>query len=194
MLIALAAVFIPVRIKTNITVPTPFGRLPFEFTRGVRKLFALYFIAFFITYFAIEANNFNLGLFLLMVTFILSSTYYSSAEPLYYLWVYYHNPKLFIKHKFRTILIYSLLPGLPITISLFIFFPTYYWVVLIALLVGIMYVVLFMLAKYANYPHEMSITDGVIVAACVMFPPTTLIIIPFFYFRSIKSLSKILHD
>lgn len=194
LIIALTLAYIPTWIKPNITIPTPFGKLPFEFTRGFRRFFVLVFASYFIAYFAIESNNFNLGLFLLLATFILSSTYYSPTEPFYYLWIYNHNPKLFIIHKFRTILIYSLLPGFPITISLFIFFPTHYWMILIALLVGIQYIILFMLAKYANYPHELSISDSIILTASVLFPPLMLIIIPFFYYRSVKTLSKILYD
>jgi hypothetical protein len=185
---------LPVRAKFNITIPTPFGKFPFEFTRGFRRFFLLHFVAYFVTYFAIESNNFNLSIFILLITFLISAVYYSFVEPLYFLWIYNHNPKLFIRHKLRTIFMYSLVLELPIAISLFIFFPAQYWITLIALLIGISYVALFMLMKYVSYPFGVTFADELIVAACVLYPPLILVVAPLFYYRSVKTLSKFLHD
>ena len=185
---------IPLRTNFNFTLPTPFGKFPFEFTRGFRRFFLFHLLAYFVTYFAIASNNFNLAIFILLAAFLLNAIYFSYAEPLYYVWIYNFNPKLFLRHKLRTVFIYSLVLVAPIAVLLFVFFPFEFWITLIALLVGIAYVVLFMLMKYANYPHEASITEGFVGAACVVFPPLILISAPFYYYRSHKTISNILHD
>lgn len=194
MLAALTLVLVPANVKLNKTIPSPFSRFPFEFTRGFRRFFLLNIVAYVLTYFAIESRNFNLTAFFLLVSFLISATYYSVAEPLYYLWIYQHNPKLLVRHKLLIIFTYSMIPVIPIATSMIIFFPLYYWATLLLLLIGIIYVTLFMFAKYANYPFEMSITDGFIVAASILFPPLSLITIPIFYSRSVKTLNKILSD
>jgi len=194
LLIALILTFLPASIRLNRVIPSPFSRFPFEFTRGFRRTFFLHIIIYVFTYFAIESKNFNLSAFFLLVSFLISATYYSFAEPLFYLWIYQHSSKLLIEHKLIIIFTYSMVTVIPIVVSMIIFFPSHYWVILLLLLIGIMYVVLFMLAKYANYPFEISITDGFIVAASILFPPVALISVPFFYYRSMKGLNKILRD
>lgn len=194
MLAASTMALVPANAKLNKTIPSPFSRFPFEFTRGFRRFLLLHIIAYVLTYFAIESRNFNLIAFFLLVSFLISAAYYSFAEPLYYLWIYQHNPKLLVRHKLRIIFTYSMIPVIPIAASMFIFFPLYHWLTLLLLLIGIMFVILFMLVKYANYPFEMSITDGFIVAASILFPPISLITIPIFYYRSMKNLNKILSD
>jgi hypothetical protein len=191
---AFALLLIPASAKLNRTIPSPFGRFPFEYTRGFRRFFLLYLTCYGITFFAILANNFNLGTFILLLSFLLNATYYSYAEPLHYLWIHHHNPKHFIAHKLRTIIIYSVWPALPIAIALLVFFPSYFWVIPIALSLGILYIVLFMFAKYASYPYEMSITDGLIVSVSIVIPPLLLISIPLFYHRSLKALNPLLRD
>lgn len=187
-------VFLPFQTVINTTIPSPFGRLPFEFTRGFRRFFVLYFTTYILTYFACESSNFNLAGFYLIITFLISANFYSYAEPLYYLWICKHNPKQFLIHKLKTILIYSLLPALPIVVSMIIYFPSYFWITIALLLIGHLYVQLFMLAKYASYPYEMSITDGFIIAGSILFPPALVFVMPLFYIRSVKSLNNLLRD
>ncbi|OFZ23493.1 MAG: hypothetical protein A3D92_01595 [Bacteroidetes bacterium RIFCSPHIGHO2_02_FULL_44_7] len=190
----LALASLPIQTKISLNLPTPFGRFPFEFTRGFRRYLLLYLLTYLLAYFGIQSNNFNLTGLLFLSTFLISATYFSIAEPVYYVWIYNRGPRHFLYYKLRMILLYSILPGLPLALSLFVFFPTMYWLTLIALLTGVSYIIIFMLAKYASYPYEMSITDGFIVAVCIFFPPFILLALPYFYIRSIKTLSKILHD
>lgn len=192
--IALVLVYLPIRARFSMWIPTPFGRYPFEFTRGFRRTILLYFLAYILSYFAVHANNFNLAAILILATFLISATNFSVAEPVYYVWIYKQGPKYFLFEKVRVILLYVLLPSLPIAVALFIFFPITYWLTLIGLLVGVGYVLVFMLAKYASYPFELSISDGFVIVACIFFPPFMLIALPYFYLRSIKTLSTILHD
>lgn len=194
MVAAFALLLLPAAAKLNRTIPSPFGRFPFEFTRGFRRFFLLYFVAYAITYFAIVANNFNLGAFFLLMSFLLNATYSSYAEPLNYVWIYHHSPKRFLAHKLRAILVYSIWPALPVAIALIVFFPTYFWVIPILLCLGTAYTAMFMLAKYASYPYEMSITDGLLLSVSVVFPPLLLITIPLFYRRSLKTLNPLLRD
>lgn len=195
--LVLIAVFLSfIQLKTNISIviPSPFGRFPFEFTRGFRRLFFVYFAAYLLSYWAIVANNFNFGLVILLATFLASAAFYSHLEPTYYVWIHSGNSKRFIGKKLRTIALYSLLPSIPVISILFMFFPENYWMIIAGVCSGILYVITFMLAKYANYPHELSITDGFITAGCIFVPPLMLIIIPVFYYRSAKNLRSLLYD
>lgn len=191
-LVALSLILLPASAKLNTVIASPFGRFPFEFTRGFRRFFILFITSYVIVYFAVISNNFNLAGLSLLTTFLVSATYYSTTEPLYYVWVYWNDPKRFIRHKLRIIFVYSIVPAIPIATTMIIFFPPDFWITLLLLLIGTMYVVVFMLAKYANYPFEMSITDGFIVAGSILFPPLLLVIIPIFYHRSLRTLNNIL--
>ena len=53
-------------VNLNFTIPTPFGKKPFEFVTGFRKTFFIFPIAYLLTYAAIAVNNFNLGVFSLL--------------------------------------------------------------------------------------------------------------------------------
>lgn len=193
-LVAILLAFVELKTNVSFTIPTPFGRFPFEFTRGFRRLFPAYFVAYSLSYWAINAHNFNFGLVILLATFLVSATFFSYNEPVYYLWIYSRGPKRFIGKKLRTILLYSFLPGTPIIVTLLLFFPDDYWMIIAGICSGILYIITFMLAKYANYPCELSITDGFITAACIFVPPLMIIVLPLFYYRSLNNLSNLLYD
>ena len=51
----------------NFTIPTPFGKRPYEFTRGFRNTFFIFPLAYSLCIIGINVNNFNLSLFSLGV-------------------------------------------------------------------------------------------------------------------------------
>jgi len=187
-------VYMPIQIKTHVSIPTPFGKFPFEFTRGFRQYFLGYLALYFICYFAISEDNFNLALICLLGVFLINDIYYSPIEPNYYVWIYSHSPLQFLLHKFSVIALFSLLPALPIVIALFYLFTSSYLLILLAIIAGIGYTALFMLGKYKSFPFEVSVTDGFIIAASVVFPPFLLLSLPIFYLYAIKNLKLCLHD
>jgi hypothetical protein len=50
------------------------------------------------------------------------------------------------------------------------------------------------LAKYSAYPDEIHLTIGVIIAFTILFPPLILVVIPYFYTKSINNLKFIFND
>lgn len=192
--IALTLVIIPFSIKSSLTIPTPFGKYPFEFSRGFRRLLILIIVTYILTFFAIRANNFNLSVFILLISFLITSSYYTFIEPVYYIWIHNQNSTRFIRKKITHIIAFTLIPSLPILISIFAFFPSYYWILILGILIGLSYTLLLMLVKYANYPYDVPFKNSVIIFICIIFPPFNIISIPYFYYSSIQNLNKILYD
>lgn len=176
----------------NYTIPTPFYKRPFEFTVGFRITFYLLFFAYFLTLMAISVGNFNLGVFALLLVYLVSLSYYSKPENEYYVWTFIDRPKGFLIKKIKTGLIYSTILNIPILIALGIFFLSQIYTLLIFLLLGYVYLVTIILAKYSAYPNEMNLPQGILIGISILFPPILIGIIPFFYLQSTKRLNNIL--
>jgi hypothetical protein len=63
---------------------------------------------------------------------------------------------------------------------------------LLVALLGHLYLITVILAKYAAYPHEIDLAQGVVMALCFFFPPLLIAVIPYFANRSTKSLNVLL--
>ena len=182
-LIILAAVFVFVNLNTslNFTIPTPFYKKPFEFAVGFRNTFFVFPIAYFLTYISISVDNFNLGVFSMLLLFLVSLSYYSKLENEYYIWSFNLSPRDFLIEKIKTGLIYSTLSTIPILIALAVYFSS-----------EIETLLTFLLAKYSVYPNQMNIPQGILIAISLIFPPVLIGIIPYFYYQSKNRLSTIL--
>lgn len=193
-LIALATILVFVNFNTtlNFTIPTPFYKMPFEFTVGFRNTFYIFPIAYFLTYISISVGNFNLGVFSILLVFLVSLSYYSKLENEYYIWSFNLPPKGFLAEKMKTGLFYSTLTSIPILIPLIIYFNTELETLLTFQLLGYCYIVTIVLAKYSAYPNEMNIPQGLLIAISLIFPPFLVGIIPYFYHQSNKRLNAIL--
>ena len=176
----------------NYTLPTPFYKKPFEFAVGFRSTFYLFLLAYFLTFVAVSVGNFNLGVFAILLVFLVSLSFYSKPENEYYVWTFIDTPKGFLIKKIKTGLVYSTILIIPILIVLGIFFLSETYTLLIFLLLGYVYLVTIILAKYSNYPNEMNLPQGILIGISLLFPPILIGIIPFFYLQSIKRLNDIL--
>jgi len=176
----------------NYTIPTPFYKKPFEFTVGFRSTFYLFIFAYFLTFMAVSVGNFNLGIFALLLVFLVSLSFYSKLENEYYIWSFIDTPKGFLIKKIKTGLVYSTILIIPILTVLGIFFFSEKKTLLIFLLLGYVYLVTIILAKYSGYPNEMNLPQGILIGISLLFPPILIGIIPFFYLQSIKRLNDIL--
>jgi len=174
------------------TVPTFFGKRPFEFTVGFRKTFWLLPLAYILIAIAVQVDNFNLGMSAIVLVYIICFSYYTNPEPSFYIWVFNKNPRQFIWLKVKTIILYSTALSLPVTVALLSFYPEKVLIAIVFQLVGILLIVALMLSKYAYYPTDTNITGGILFGACVLFPPLILLVIPYFYVRSIEKLSAYL--
>lgn len=176
----------------NYTIPTPFYNKPFEFTVGFRNTFYLFIFAYFLTYMAVSVGNFNLGVFALLLSFLVSLSFYSKLENEYYVWAFNVRPKRFLIEKIKTGLFHSTILALPIILVLEIFFYSETYTLLIFILLCYVYLVTIILAKYSAYPNEMNLPQAILIGISLLFPPILIGIIPFFYLRSIKRLNDIL--
>ncbi len=184
--------FINLKSGYNVTIPTPFSKQPFEFTIGFRNTFYIYLISLFITFKAIEVSNLNLGIASIISVFLIVFSYYSIPEPAFFVWNYNLNPKKFLNQKIKTSIVYSSYLAIPITIVLGIYFYDNFITILSFVFIGYVFLITIILAKYAAYPDKMNIIQGVLIAFSIYFPPMLAVVIPYFYFQSIKQLKPLL--
>lgn len=181
-------------VSSSFTIPTPFGKKPFEFTSGFRKTFFIFPIAYFLTFMSISVNNFNLGIFSMILVTLVCISYYLKPESEYFIWNFNLLPKDFLVKKIKTALTYFTLICLPTLVGLSVFFFDDILLLIGFFLLCHIYLATFILAKYSAYPHEMNLPQGILIAVSLMFPPILIGIIPFFYSQSVKNLNPILND
>ena len=178
----------------HFTIPTPFSKNPFEFSTGFRRSFFLFPIAYALTFMAIKVDNFNLGLFSMLLIFLVAMSYYPTPENDYFVWVHADSPKSFLKKKMTVALSYVMLLASPILISLLIFYPMEFEKTLLFLLIGVLLLPTIILAKYTAYPSEINFPEVIKIALCLFFPPLFVVMIPYLYFKAGANLKYILND
>ena len=178
--------------QRNFQLPTPFFRRPFEFIVGFRSSFWLHFLAYGLGAIALNVGNFNLGLFALAMVFIVCMSYYVYPEPAYFVWIHAQNPGAFLWTKFTTAMLYSGTLAAPLALGLLFAFPDHTWVVLGIVVLGYVCLLAIILAKYAAFPHEMSLPQSILLLSCLWLPPLLLVILPYFYRQSVKRLNQFL--
>ncbi|EDP97887.1 hypothetical protein KAOT1_11757 [Kordia algicida OT-1] len=177
----------------SITIPTPFGKRPFEFIIGFRNTFWLLPLLYGLTCISVSVKNYNLGIFSLIILFICCMSFYAKPEPLYYIWIHSKSPKEFLADKIKTALLYSSFLVLPIAIGLSAFFSfEELQITLLFIILGYALIVLTILGKYSNYPSQVPIMQMLAALVCLIFPPLLIIILPLFYKRAIKNLNSFL--
>ncbi|HEU4495973.1 MAG TPA: ABC transporter permease, partial [Flavobacterium sp.] len=180
------------RTPFNFTVPTPFYKKPFEFAAGFRNTFYIFPIAYFLAYIAGSVENLNLGIAAMLAVFLVCANYYSKPENEYFVWIYAIPPKMFLVEKLKTAVLYSSLLVLPILASLAVFYPQEISAILLFLFLGLLFLVIVILVKYAAYPNKASVPEWIMVSMCINFPPLLLIFLPFLYKKSVKKLNMFL--
>lgn len=179
-------------VRASMTIPTPFSKRPFEFLVGFRKWFFGFILAYFLTTMSVLSHNFHLGLFSLSFIFLICLSFYGTPEEKFYVWVYSISPNLFLLEKIKTSFIFTTALILPSIITLFIFFwPAFYEMGGIVVL-GYLYLVTIILAKYSDYPNQINLPQGILIGLSILLPPFLLLLIPFFYYQSYKRLKETL--
>ena len=180
------------RINIQFGIPTPFGNSPFEFLIGFRKNLWIIALTFIILYKSIEVGNSNLGLFVLGSLFFLAMSFYLKPEDAYYVWIYDKSPKKFIKGKLKTGIFHSSIMTLPIALILCVFFPYNWSIILIIQVIGYLFLISIILAKYSVFPKEMNLPQGIMYALSLWFPPMLFVLIPIFYKKAKIKLKRYL--
>ena len=174
------------------TLPTPFSKHPFEFALGFRK--SIFFIAFayFLLVMAISVSNFNLGVFSLILLCFTSLMYYEKPEGEYFVWIFSDHPKEFLNKKLKMGLFHLAILCFPTILALVVFFPSHFHIVLGIFLLGGVYLIAFILAKYSAFPHPMHLPQAILFGICFLFPPFLIGVIPYFYKHSLRKVGQIL--
>jgi len=176
----------------NIVIPTPFYKKPFEFTVGFRSTFFMFFIAYGLAVIAVAVDNFNLGIFSLILIFITILGYYLSTENEYFVWSYSLSPAKFLIEKIKTAFLFSLFLCLPILFLLSIFYFEHIGILSLCIFLGYLYLTTLILIKYSVYPDEMDLVQAIIMFICLIFPPILIVVIPFFANKSVNKLKAFL--
>jgi len=184
--------FLNINKKVTATIPTPFYRKPFEFIVGFRKSLLGFLFAYFLTAISLIFHNFNLGIFSLVLIFLLCLSFYSEPESEFYVWVHKLKVNGFLFDKMITAILFSTIISLPTTIALLIFYQTNIKAVFGFQALGYCYLLTVILAKYSAYPQKMNLPQAILLALSISMPPLLLAFVPFFYIQSKKRLKEIL--
>lgn len=176
----------------SITLPTPFYKYPFEYTVGFRQIYFLILFAYFLTTMAVVHSNVNLGIFSLLLILLACLPFYTSPENDFYVWIHSMTPAQFIRHKIFISIIYSTILCLPIIITLLINSPSHLKFIAVVYVIGQLYITATLLGKYAFFPSALNLPQLIVMGFSFVFPPLLLLIIPYFYRRSIQQLKPIL--
>ena len=182
------------KLKLNKSIPTPFYMFPFEFMVGFRRSLLVYIVSVALVIISAVVGNFNLGMFGLALIMFTIISYYSVSEPEFYVWVHQHSSKQFLQYKTIISIKYALLLSSPLVLLLLVFNITQVHIILGGLLLGLLYVITSILGKYAYYPTGLNINQAIGLGVCMLLPPLLLLLIPYFYSKSIDSLTPYLHD
>lgn len=183
---------IDLKSKSGFTIPTPFYKDPFEFTVGFRTNYFIYFFAYFLTFMSISVDNFNLGIFSLILTLLSCVNYYTNSEDAFYVWIFSLSPREFIRYKLKNIIQYSTILCLPIIVTLSFFFFSNIELIIGFLCLGYLFIFTTMLAKYSVFPEKLNIRFGIVLALTLWLPALLVLIIPYLYLQSTKKLKEIL--
>lgn len=184
--------FIRLSNQYSYTLPTPFYKYPFEFVVGFRSSIVVILFAYLLGVIAIIIGNFNLSLFALAVLLGVCASFYLNTEKEFYVWIYSLTAKEFIWNKARTLVCYTSLLCLPLTIALCSFFPAHALLIIGLQFLGYLYGLAALFSKYANFPDPLILPEVIILGASVIFPPLLLVLIPYFYIKSQKRLKEVL--
>ncbi len=193
LVIVLTMSFLPNVKMSGPSLPTPFGRFPFEFPVGFRKSFLVFILAAILLGMGIKVDNFNLGMFSIALVFFVFLSYFNLAEPPTYIRFFSYSKNEFLQRKMKTAALYSIGFALPFASVLGMFYPDKILFIILLLFLGLLYVWAALLGKYAAYPSALNILQGFALGFSLMFPPLLLFIIPWFYKLALKN-KKILLD
>ena len=172
--------------------PTPFFKHPFEAIVGFRNTFYLIFFTYVLSGIALSVDNFNLGVFSLVLTLLITSSYFTKPENDFYVWQFNLSPAQFLRYKIKIAIRHSTLLCLPIILPLSVFYFDNILILLICLLAGFAFISSVILTKYSTYPSEPRIEGGILLLWCLYLPPFMIIVIPYLFRKSVNKLNGIL--
>ena len=193
-ILSVAMALIVSRQNLSFVIPTPFSKRPFEFSTGFRRTFGYFLLAYALTAIAASVGNLNLGLFSMGVVGLLTLTFYAKPEPEYYVWIYAKTPSAFLWTKLLTAAKNTSLMIAPSAVLLLVAFWSDFRLGLIVWILALLPTMCGVVIKYATFPDEAGIVEAFLLLGSIMFPPLALVIIPYYYMRSVNQLKRYLND
>lgn len=198
-LICLSLTFVLTTVTINQSLDkaltTPFYKSPFEFIAGFRKSIILFPLVYAILIIGIIKDNFNLSLSSLFIQSLIGMSFYNKPDNKYLVWIHKHQPKSFLFHKLKIAFRHFSWLNIPVVLTLCIYQPNAYYMIIISLILCYLFLSLIVLAKYAAFPEDINMAQGILLAISIAFPPFTLVLIFHFYKKAIHQLTPVLtHD
>ncbi len=181
-------------IKSNHSIPTPFGKRPFEFTIGFRKTFYFIALLYFVAFMAIVVGNFKLAIFTPMMIYFICLIYYNEVEDAFFVWNFAGSPQQFLWSKMKEALINVSILCVPLIVALCVCFPSKILIILGFQFFGVLALMSALLTKYAAFPKKPNVPEGLLLTICILAPPSLLVVVPFLYYRATKKLKSVLND
>jgi hypothetical protein len=181
-MLTILLVFYKQRRLFHFSLPTPFHKKPFEFIIGIRTYYAFYPICSALLLIAYKVANPNLAFVALALTSLSSLLFYQLLEPTFWIWIHANNTKEFLSNKVKTAVVQHIILIAPLTIICVLLFPVHWYFGLAILLMSAVYLSLTVIAKYANYPNQISVIDGILVGISMFIP----ILLPFTFYYFLK--------
>lgn len=193
-LLALLFALFPLNHAFNKTMPTPFGKYPFAFVVGFRKSYLFLLIPYFLAVMAVLYDNFNICIISTLLVFGITMSFYSKPESPFYVWIYNCRPQAFLKEQILLAFWQSFMLTSPIFVLSGLFFFEKWVLLLISTLLGFGFLSAMILAKYAAFPEEINLSQGIVFMLSLYFPPLMVVLIPYFYKQAVRKLTTILPD
>ena len=190
--LSLILVFLDFNFATNRSLPTPFRNFPFENIVGFRKSILAIVLAYSLMIKGIQVDNYNLALASMGLIYFVFMSFYVKPESIYFSWIFSNTAQGFLKNKIIDAAICNAILIFPGFIALCIFFPSMYLFSIALLLIGNIFLISMILAKYSAYPKEINLPQALLFGLSLWFPPMLLITIVIFYRQSIRNLKTIL--
>lgn len=173
------------------SIPTPYAKKPFEFASGFRTYYFFIIALYILNALALIYKNLNFSYVCILGLFLICMAFYGKLEDKYLVWIHDQSPKQFLAQKIKIALQYSIsIIGPAVLVQIIVF--KFNYILAIVLLLGILIILLGILSKYSNYPHQID-PAGSILIAFSFIPPVIIFVIPYFYFKSINALKENLH-
>lgn len=184
--------FVSLNRVQSFVLPTPFYKRPFEFIIGLRTWFYLLVLGYFFVAMALKHDNYNLGLFAVILLFLLFISFYTKPENEYFIWNFSLSSGKFLYKKMIHALFHATPLIFPIYLVIVFMFPEN--LMNTHLFLALSYIFLFtsILAKYASYPYEMQLPYMILLVISVFFPPLLLFLIPFLFWKATQHLNEYL--
>ena len=113
-------------------------------------------------------------------------------ENPYFVWLFNMSPAQFLFSKMKTAFAYLFILSFPIILVLSLFYIENAVFLFLFFLTGYIYITLFILIKYASFPDEAGILEGIITFLRFLIPPLLFVIIPYYFNQSVKQLKTLL--